>query len=58
MLRDVVCDGLAALTPPGSRGASLRDPRHRGAVRELGLEIARIEPPEPLHGSDVLQVGT
>jgi dimethylargininase len=45
------------LTRPG---ALERRPEVRGSeevVRELGLEIARIEPPGTLDGGDVLQVG-
>jgi dimethylargininase len=48
----------AVLTRPG---APARRPEVAGteqAVRELGLEIARIENPGRLDGGDVLQVGT
>ena len=53
----VVCDDLAVLARPG---AAERRPEVAGAeaaVRELGLEIARIEDPGTLDGGDVLQVG-
>jgi dimethylargininase len=53
----VVCDGLAVLARPG---APRRRPEVAGtekAVRDLGLEIARIEAPGTLDGGDVLQVG-
>jgi dimethylargininase len=53
----VVSDGLAVLARPG---AEERRPEVAGAeqaVRELGLEIARIEEPGTLDGGDVLQVG-
>jgi dimethylargininase len=53
----VVCDGLAV---PARPGAEERRPEVEGAekaVRELGLEIARIEAPGTLDGGDVLQVG-
>jgi dimethylargininase len=53
----VVLDDLAVLTRPG---AVERRPEVAGAdeaVRSLGLEVARIEPPGTLDGGDVLQVG-
>jgi dimethylargininase len=53
----VVCDGLAVLTRPG---AEARAPEVAGVdavVRDLGLTVARIEPPGHLDGGDVLQVG-
>jgi dimethylargininase len=53
----VVCDDLAVLARPG---AAERRPEVAGAeaaVRDLGLEIARIEEPGTLDGGDVLQVG-
>jgi dimethylargininase len=53
----VVVDGLAVLARPG---AAERRPELDGAeaaVRELGLEVARIEAPGTLDGGDVLQVG-
>lgn len=52
----VVCDGLAVLTRPG---APSRRPEVAGtetAVRRLGLDVTRIEPPGTLDGGDVLQV--
>jgi dimethylargininase len=54
----VVVDGLAVLARPG---APQRQPEVSGTeelVRQLRLEIARIEPPGTLDGGDVLQVGT
>jgi dimethylargininase len=53
----VVADGVAVLTRPG---AAERRPEVAGAeraIRELGLEIARIEAPGTLDGGDVLQIG-
>lgn len=53
----VVCDDLAVLTRPG---AAARLPELAGteaAVRALGLDVVRIEPPGTLDGGDVLQVG-
>jgi dimethylargininase len=58
----ISCAGLAVLTRPGA-------PERRGELagaasvvqevgRQLGLEIARIEPPGTLDGGDVLQVGS
>jgi dimethylargininase len=54
----VSCAGLAVFTRPGA-------PERRGelagaaaVVEELGLRIARIEPPGTLDGGDVLQVGS
>lgn len=53
----VVVDDLAVLTLPGA-------PERRGEVdgvepvlRDLGLRVARLEPPATLEGGDVLQVG-
>jgi dimethylargininase len=53
----VVCDGLAVLTRPGAEERRPEVDGAEAAVRELGLEIARIEPPGTLDGGDVLQVG-
>ncbi len=53
----VVCDNLAVLTRPG---AAVRHPEVAGteeAVREAGLDLARIVDPGTLDGGDVLQVG-
>lgn len=53
----VVCDGLAVLTRPG---APARRPEVAGteaAVRGLGLDIARVEPPGTVDGGDILEVG-
>ncbi len=54
----VVCDGLAVLTRPG---LTQRRPEVAGtetAVRELDLEVVRIQEPATLDGGDVLQVGS
>lgn len=53
----VVCDGLAVLTHPGAEARVGEIAGTEIAVRELGLDIARIEPPGTLDGGDVLQVG-
>ena len=53
----VVCDGLAVLTHPGAEARVGEIAGTEVAVRELGLDIARIEPPGTLDGGDVLQVG-
>jgi len=53
----VVCDDLAILTRPG---AAERRPEIVGterAVREIGLDVVRVEAPGRLDGGDVLQVG-
>ena len=53
----VVADGVAVLARPG---AVERRPEVAGAeqaIRELGLEVARIEAPGTLDGGDVLQIG-
>jgi dimethylargininase len=54
----VVCGDLAVLARPG---AAARRPEVAGteeAIAELGLEVARIEPPGTLDGGDILQVGS
>ena len=54
----VVCEDLAVLTRPG---LTQRRPEVAGteaAVRELGLEVVRIQEPATLDGGDVLQVGS
>jgi dimethylargininase len=53
----VVCDGLAVLARPGAEERQAEVPGAEAAVRELGLEVARIEAPGTLDGGDVLQVG-
>jgi len=53
----VVCDGLAVLTRPGAPQRRAEVIAAEKAVRELGLEVARIEAPGTLDGGDVLQVG-
>jgi dimethylargininase len=53
----VVCAGLAVLTRPGAEARVGEIAGTEAAVRELGLDIARIEPPGTLDGGDVLQVG-
>jgi dimethylargininase len=54
----VVCDGLAVLARPGAAERRDEVAGTEAAVRELGLDIARIERPGCLDGGDVLQVGT
>jgi dimethylargininase len=54
----VVCDGLAVLTRPGAAERQAEVAGAERAVRELGLELARIEAPGTLDGGDVLQVGS
>jgi dimethylargininase len=53
----VVCDGLAVLSRPGAEERRAEVPGAEEVVRELGLEIARIEAPGTLDGGDVLQIG-
>lgn len=53
----VVCDGLAVLTRPGAPARRGEVAGAEAAVRELGLDVARIESPGTLDGGDVLQVG-
>jgi dimethylargininase len=53
----VVCAGLAVLTRPGAEARVGEIAGTEAAMRELGLDIARIEPPGTLDGGDVLQVG-
>jgi dimethylargininase len=53
----VVCDSLAVLTRPGAEERRAEVGAAEAAVRELGLDIARIEAPGTLDGGDVLQVG-
>ena len=53
----VVCDGLAVLTRPGAEERRGEVAGAEAAVRELGLEVARIQAPGTLDGGDVLQVG-
>lgn len=53
----VVCDGLAVLAHSGAPGRRPEVAGTERAVRALGLEVARIEPPATLDGGDVLQVG-
>jgi dimethylargininase len=53
----VVVDGLAVLARPGAAERRLELDGAEAAVRELGLEVARIEAPGTLDGGDVLQVG-
>ena len=53
----VVCDGLAVLARPGAEERRGELAGAEVAVRELGLELARIEAPGTLDGGDVLQVG-
>src|SRR5918992_879647 len=53
----VVCGGLAVLTRPGAAERRAEVVGAEKAVRELGLDFARIEAPGTLDGGDVLQVG-
>ncbi len=53
----VVCDGLAVLARPGAQQRRAEVPAAEDVVRDLGLEIARIEEPGTLDGGDVLQIG-
>lgn len=52
----VVCDGLAVLARPGAPERRAEVAGAEAAVRELGLDVARIEEPGVLDGGDVLQV--
>jgi dimethylargininase len=54
----VVCGGLAVLMRPGAPERQAEVAGTEAAVRELGLEVARIEEPGTLDGGDVLAVGT
>ncbi len=54
----VVCDGLAVLTRPGAPSRRRELAGTDRALRALGLDVARIEPPGTLDGGDVLQVGS
>jgi dimethylargininase len=53
----VVCDDLAVLARPGAQQRRAEVLGAEKAVRELGLELARIEAPATLDGGDVLQAG-
>ena len=53
----VVCDGVAVVTRPGAPVRRPETAAVEATVRELGLEVARIEAPAMLDGGDVLQVG-
>ncbi len=53
----VVCGDLAVLTNPEAPARRGEVAGTEAAVRQLGLVIARIEPPGTLDGGDVLQVG-
>ena len=53
----VVCDGLAVLARPGAPERRAEVDGTERAVRELGLDVARIEEPGTLDGGDVLTVG-
>jgi dimethylargininase len=54
----VVCGELAVLARPGAPERCAEVAGTEEAVRELGLELARIEEPGTLDGGDVLRVGT
>lgn len=53
----VVCDGMAVLTRPGAAARYPEVAAVEPVVRDLGLDVARIEAPGHLDGGDVLQVG-
>jgi dimethylargininase len=53
----VVCDSVAVLTRPGAEERRGEIAGAEAAVRDLGLEVVRIEAPGTLDGGDVLQVG-
>jgi dimethylargininase len=53
----VVCGKLAILGHPGAPERRAELPGIEKAVRDLGLEVARIDPPGTLDGGDVLQAG-
>ena len=54
----VVIDDLAIITRPGPPQRRAEVHGTEAAVRELGLQIARISEPGTLDGGDVLQVGS
>ncbi len=54
----VVCDGLAVLARPGAPERRDEVAAAEDAIRDRGLDVARIEAPGTLDGGDVLQVGT
>jgi dimethylargininase len=54
----VVCGDLAVLARPGAVERRAEVAGTEAVVRELGLELARIEEPGTLDGGDVLRVGT
>jgi dimethylargininase len=54
----VVCGEVAVLARPGAAGRRAEVAGTEQVVRELGLEVARIEEPGTLDGGDVLQVGS
>ena len=53
----VVCGDLAVLTRPGAPERRVEVAGAERAVRELGLDVERIEKPGTLDGGDVLRVG-
>jgi len=53
----VVCGDLAVLARPGAAERRAEVAGTEAVVRDLGLEVARIEEPGTLDGGDVLQVG-
>jgi dimethylargininase len=54
----VVCADLAVVTRPGAPARRPETEAVESTVRDLGLTVARIEPPGTLDGGDVLQVGS
>lgn len=53
----VVFDDLAVVTRPGAPSRRAETAGAEATARELGLGLARIEPPATLDGGDVLKVG-
>ncbi|RAY12065.1 N(G),N(G)-dimethylarginine dimethylaminohydrolase [Actinomadura craniellae] len=53
----VVCGDLAVLARPGVESRVPEVAGTEKAVRDLGLDVCRVEPPGTLEGGDVLQVG-
>ena len=54
----VVFEGLAVVTRPGAPERMGEVAGAEAAIRDLGLDVARIEPPGTLDGGDVLRVGS
>jgi dimethylargininase len=54
----IVCDRLAVITRPAAPTRRPEIDAVEATVRDLGLDVARIEDPGTLDGGDVLQVGS